>query len=96
MGSLECRGGNETPALLMMMGCFPSKEFQLSDSRALVRMEESVGHSISENGFSPLGVILSTSRGQSWEWGIPALAQKHLCTRGAWSESVVLQPHRLR
>lgn len=96
MGSLDCKGGNETPAPLMMMGCFPSKEFRLPDSRALVRMEESVGHSISEICFSLLGVILSTSLGQSWDWRIPPLAQKHLCSSGEWSESVVLQPHLLR
>lgn len=64
MGSLDCKGENETPALLLMMGCFPSKEFRLPDSRTLVRMEENVGHSISETCFSPRGHPLNLSRAE--------------------------------
>lgn len=65
-GPLECKGGNETPALLLLVDCFPSREFQLPDSRALVIMEsgeESVGHSIGEACFSHFGAIILASVG---------------------------------
>ena len=39
MGALKYKAGNETPALLLMVGRFPSREFQVLDSRALVRLE---------------------------------------------------------
>lgn len=38
MGPLECKEGNETPAL-PMVGHFLPKSFQLPDSRAHVKME---------------------------------------------------------
>lgn len=65
-GALECKGGNETPALLLLADCFPSREFQLPDSKAPVIMElgeESVGHSVGETCFSHFGAIISASVG---------------------------------
>lgn len=63
-GALKCKGGKETPALLLMVGRFLSRKFQLSDSEAPVRWnlgEESVGHSIGETHLLPFGVFLSAS-----------------------------------
>lgn len=58
---------------------------------------ESVEHSIGETCLPPYGVILSASLwGQSWEWGVSAPAQKHLCTSKGGRESVVPQPQLLR
>lgn len=60
MGAHECKAGNETPALLLVVGRFPSRKFQVLDSRAPVRLEfrgESVKTCDGEPCFSSLRFI---------------------------------------